>query len=79
MWGYDNIGSIQYVSIGIIVVIPFSEPETQGIRDFILSRKFTDSSLFIVIGMLCIYLGDIKNSSPDYDDIEILLLKLATQ
>lgn len=63
MWGYDNIGSSQlpyqetYRGTG-----PFSEPETQALRDFINSHEFKVIINYHAFGSYYLH-------SWDYDDI----------
>jgi carboxypeptidase T len=55
-WGYDNIGSSPTSSSDTYRgTAPFSEPETQAIRDFCNSRKFVSAFNAHTYGNLLIY------------------------
>ncbi|MCP4711493.1 MAG: hypothetical protein GY869_22980, partial [Planctomycetes bacterium] len=69
MWGYDNTGSspdptsATYRGPG-----PFSEPETQALRDFCIEREFTIALNYHSSGRLLLYpWGFIPQNTPDHD------------
>ncbi|MGH8014935.1 MAG: M14 family zinc carboxypeptidase [Candidatus Zixiibacteriota bacterium] len=60
-WGYDNVGSSpSYTSETYRGSAPFSEPETQAFRDFVISRNF------VIIHHFHTY-SDLELWSPGYD------------
>lgn len=72
-WGYDNIGSsnnpISEIYRGDT---SFSEPETQAIRQFCISRGFNTALNFHTFGDLCIYPQEPDGSIfPDQDVFRI--------
>ncbi len=73
-WGYDNVGSSPstasetYRGSG-----PFSEPETQAIRDFVTAHSFTTWLSYHSYGELLLYpWGYIYGNTPDQDVYEAL-------
>lgn len=55
-WGYDNIGSSPYPSSEIYRgPAPFSEPETQAMRDFVVSHDFVFTINYHSYGNLLLY------------------------
>ena len=70
MWGYDNVGSSPYPgSETYRGTGPFSEPETQALRDFILARHFVLSVFWHSFANILIYpWGYVRQQCPD-DDI----------
>ncbi|HER44240.1 MAG TPA: T9SS type A sorting domain-containing protein, partial [Candidatus Eisenbacteria bacterium] len=56
MWGYDNSGSSPTTSSDVYRgAAPFSEPETQAVRDFCIGREFTLSLSYHTYGELILY------------------------
>jgi murein tripeptide amidase MpaA len=56
MWGYDNIGSSPYPSSETYRgTAPFSEPETQAVRDFINSHDFVTALNYHSYSNLYVY------------------------
>jgi hypothetical protein len=56
MWGYDNVGSSGTPSNDLYRgTAPFSEPETQAVRDFCIGREFTLSLSYHTYGELILY------------------------
>jgi len=56
MWGYDNVGSSGTTSSELYRgTAPFSEPETQAVRDFCIGREFTLSLSYHTYGELILY------------------------
>ncbi len=73
-WGYDNVGSSPstasetYRGSG-----PFSEPETQAIRDFVTAHSFTTWLSYHSYGELLLYpWGYIYGNTPDHNVYEAL-------
>ena len=55
-WGYDNLGSSPFTSSETYRgTAPFSEPETQVIRDFVISHSFSTSLNYHSYSNLLIY------------------------
>ncbi len=55
-WGYDDIGSSPIPSSAVFRgTAPFSEPETQAVRDFCASREFAMSLSYHSYGELILY------------------------
>lgn len=67
-WGYDNSGSSPYKSSEIYRGLePFSEPETQAIRDLALAHKFIISLSYHSYSQLMLFpWGYIRQSTPDH-------------
>lgn len=56
MWGYDNVGSSPMTSSeDYRGTDPFSEPETQAVRDFCMARDFSISLSYHSYGDLLLY------------------------
>ncbi|GAB4286889.1 MAG: hypothetical protein Kow0098_02650 [Ignavibacteriaceae bacterium] len=71
-WGYDNIGSSPYPSDETYRgTAPFSEPETQAIRDLCESNNFKTTFNYHTYGNLLLYSwGYINQVTPDNDIFE---------
>ncbi len=69
MWGYDNSGSSGYPgSETYRGPDPFSEPETQAIRDFVLAHDFVVSLSYHSYGRLWLYpWGYVPDNPPEPD------------
>jgi hypothetical protein len=66
MWGYDNIGSSPYTgSETYRGTAPFSEPETQAIRDFINAHDFVIALNYHSFSNLCIYPWGYETKYPE--------------
>ncbi len=69
-WGYDNVGSSSLPSsFNYRGVAPFSEEETQAIRDLSLSYHFAASLYFHSKGELFMYPWGYTNNAADDNDI----------
>jgi hypothetical protein len=68
MWGYDDIGSSPYPSDETYRGTgPFSEPETQSLREFIVSRDFSVVMNFHTYGNYFLYpWGYVDQYTPDH-------------
>jgi hypothetical protein len=67
-WGYDNIGSSPYTSSETYRgPAPFSEPETQAVRDLALAHKFIVSLSYHSYGQWYLYpWGYTQQRTPDH-------------
>ena len=66
MWGYDNIGSSPYPSSETYRgTAPFSEPETQAVRDFINSHDFVTALNYHSYSNLLIYPWGYEEQFPE--------------
>lgn len=67
-WGYDNVGSSPVTSSLVYRgTAPFSEPETQVIRDFVNGREFVAWLSYHSYGELLLYgWGYIPANTPDH-------------
>jgi hypothetical protein len=67
-WGYDNVGSSPTPSSSTYRgASPFSEPETQVVRDFVNTREFTMWLSYHTYGELLLYpWGYIPVDTPDH-------------
>jgi hypothetical protein len=55
-WGYDNVGSSgKHGAETYRGPAPFSEPETQALRDFCIAKEFVTAENFHTYGELCLY------------------------
>ena len=55
-WGYDNVGSSNKRGAETYRgSAPFSEPETQALRDFCMAKRFVTAENFHTFGELCLY------------------------
>jgi hypothetical protein len=70
MWGYDNIGSSPTTSNDLYRgSAPFSEPETQAVRDFCIGREFTISLSYHTYGELILYPWGYENIETDHHEL----------
>jgi len=69
-WGYDNIGSSRRRGDETYRgPAPFSEPETQALRDFCIAKAFVTAENFHTYGELCLYPWSyIYQAAPDSSD-----------
>jgi len=59
MWGYDNVGSSPTPSSAVYRgTAPFSEPETQAVRNFCMAREFAMNLSYHSYGELILYPWD---------------------
>ncbi|UCF05104.1 MAG: immune inhibitor A [bacterium] len=75
MWGYDDIGSSPSPSSEVYRgTAPFSEPETQAVRDFCAGRSFTLALSYHTYGELILFPW---GYAPIYTDDHELFITLA--
>jgi len=69
MWGYDDIGSNPYPwGSGYRGTGPFSEPETQSLRDFEISHNFVLSNYYHACSNVLLYPWSyVRGPTPDED------------
>jgi carboxypeptidase T len=69
-WGYDNVGSSsKHGAETYRGPAPFSEPETQALRDFCIAKDFVTAENIHTFGELCLYpWSDIYPGAPDSSD-----------
>jgi hypothetical protein len=74
MWGYDNVGSSGTTSNDLYRgTAPFSEPETQAVRDFCIGREFTVSLSYHTYGELILYPWGYDNVLTDDHELFTVL------
>ncbi len=68
-WGYDNIGSSSRTGRETYRgTAPFSEPETQALRDLVTSHSFVAALNYHSYGRMCIFpWGYISQDTPHHD------------
>ncbi len=74
MWGYDNVGSSGTTSNELYRgTAPFSEPETQAVRDFCIGREFTLSLSYHTYGELILYPWGYTDELTDHHELFSIL------
>ena len=74
MWGYDNVGSSGTTSNDLYRgSAPFSEPETQAVRDFCIGREFTVGISYHSYGELILYPWGYEDIQTDHHELFTVL------
>jgi hypothetical protein len=74
MWGYDNVGSSGTTSSDLYRgTAPFSEPETQAVRDFCIGRNFTTCLSYHSYGELILYPWGYDDIETDHHELFVVL------